>query len=99
MGSQALKDGGSGLLRGDALWDGNEGSGGGHGQLGVGAGDVAPDDAVSYFEGGGYWASFAERDDGSGCLLTEDVGEFGRVTAFAEIDVDEVDSAGFDTDE
>ncbi len=69
------------------------------GQLGVGSGDVTPDNAVSGFEGRGRGAWLAESDDGSGCLLTENVGEFGGVTAFAEIDVDEVDSAGFDADE
>src|ERR1700733_4312227 len=96
MGGQPLKDGGRSLLSRNALWDGDQGRGRGNGKLGVGSGNVTPDDAVSSFEGGWLGTGLANGDDGSGCLLTEDVGELGGVTAFAEIDVNEVDSAGFD---
>ncbi len=98
MGGHALKYGGSGLLCSDGFGDGDEGRGGSHCQLGIGSGDVTPDNAVSGFERRGREAWLAESDDGSGCLLTENVGEFGGVTAFTEIDIDEIDSAGFDAD-
>ena len=64
--------------------------------MGVRAGDEAPGYAVAGFEGGDVGG---DGDDGAGGFLAEGVGEFGRVAAFAEVGVDEVDAGGFDADE
>ena len=96
VGGHALKDGGRGLLCGDAIGDGDETRSGGDGELGVGAGDGAPRYSVAGLDRRDV---SAERDNGACGLLAESVGEMGGVAAFAEVGVDEVDAGGFDADE
>jgi len=96
VGGHALEDRGGSLLGGDALGDGYETGCGSDGKLGVGAGDEAPGYAVAGFEGGDVGG---DGDDGACGFLTEGVGEFRGVAAFAEVGVDEVDPGGFDADE
>lgn len=96
VGGDALSEGGGGLLRSDALGDGDEAGGGGDGKLSVGARDAAPGDVITGFE-----CSDIGRngDDGAGGLLPEGVREVRGVAAFAEVGVDEVDAGGFDANE
>ncbi len=96
VGGHALQDGGRSLLGGDALWNRDKAGGRGHCELGVGAGDAAPCDAITCFDDGDVGA---EGDDGACGLLTQDVGEVSGIAAFAEVRVDEIDAGGFDADE
>jgi hypothetical protein len=96
VGGHALEHGSGGLLEGDGFGNLDEAVGGSYGQLRVGSGDGAPGDAVASFDGGDL---IADGDDGSGGLLTGDEGQFGGVAAFTEVDVDEVDARGLETDE
>ncbi len=89
-------EGGGGLLRSDALGDGDEASGRSDGKLSVGAGDAAPGDVIAGLEGSDIGR---DGDDGACSLLPEGVREMGGVAAFAEVGVDEVDAGGFDANE
>jgi hypothetical protein len=92
----ALDEGGGGLLRGDPVGDGDEAAGRGDGELGVGAGNSAPGDAIAGFKGGDIGG---DGYDGACGLLAEGVGELGGIAALAEVGVDEVDAGGFDANE
>ena len=98
VGSHALKDGGCGMLGGDAVRELYEAIDGSDGELGVGAGNAAPGDTVSELEGAGQSVldGRPERNDRARGLLPEGVGKRGGVAAFAEVGVDEVDARGFD---
>jgi len=93
VGGHALEHGSGSLLEGDGFGDLDEAVGGGDGQLGIGSGNAAPGDAVTNFYSGN---AVTNGDDGPGGLLSESIREFGRVTALAEVDVNEVHTGGFE---
>ena len=96
VGSDALSEGCGGLLRSDALGDGDEATGGSDGKLSVGAGDTAPGDVITGLEGSDIGR---DGDDGAGGFLPEGVRKMGGVAAFAEVGVDEVDAGSFNANE
>src|SRR5215469_12825685 len=103
VGGHALKHRGGRLLNGYRGRDSDQAGDRSYGELRVGSGDHAPCDAVAGLEdgliGAGFGIAVAERDDDACGLLAERVWEGCGIAAFAEIDVDEVDSGGFDADE
>lgn len=86
------------LLRGDGFRNVHQKVDWGDGKLRIGSRKVCPGYAIAYLEaaGGGV---VAQSDDDSGCLLPKDVGQRSGITAFAQIDVDEVDSRSLNADE
>jgi len=94
VGSHALKHGPCCLLKGDGFGNLNETVGRSDGQLRVRSRDGAPGYTVSRLDRGD---AIASRDNGSSGLLAKGVGEFGRIAAFAKVDIDEVDARGFES--
>ncbi len=94
----ALQHGPGGLAGGDAFRNGYEAGQRHDGELGIGAENVRPGDAVADLEAeaGGAGLGGTEGGDGSGSLLAGDEGQLDGIAALALVDVDEVDAAGFD---
>jgi len=91
MGGHALEHGGSGLLLSDALRDGHQ-TVGYHGCIfGIGAVQPAPGHAIADLDRG-YLAANLGYD--ASAFLPEYEGQRRFVPAFAEVNVDKVDSGG-----
>jgi hypothetical protein len=96
VGGHALEERGGSLLGGDIVRNVEQAVCGGYGVGGVGSGDAAPGDAIA---GGKVGDVRGDGDDGARGFLTQGVGQFGGVAAFAEVGVNEVDAGGFDGNE